>query len=206
MISRKPQGKYVSAYGDARHLFMPPGAAAKLADSQIPIALVESEKASLALTAWATRIGMELTPLAMGAAGDGADSTSPSASRPMASTKTWPGRCLISITATAAPRTCCSTPTPPLIPMYFTRASCASVSAGAMCWSVSCHPLRTRTARTTTSLWPATKLWQWYSGPRSNREPRARYQHQRSSRSRPSRGRRKPPNCWRHVAPGCGDT
>lgn len=66
MISRKPQGKYVSAYGDARHLFMPPGAAAKLADSQIPIALVESEKASLALTAWAARIGMELTPLAMG--------------------------------------------------------------------------------------------------------------------------------------------
>jgi hypothetical protein len=49
----KEKDKYISAYGDGRHLYFPPGSAAKLEQSDIPIALVESEKASLALTAWA---------------------------------------------------------------------------------------------------------------------------------------------------------
>lgn len=63
----KDRNKYLSAYGDRRHLFFPPGAMAKLRDSNTPIVLVEAEKSSLALTAWAERAGMNL--LAVGTGG-----------------------------------------------------------------------------------------------------------------------------------------
>ncbi len=62
----KEKGKYISAYGDRKHLYFPPGAAAKLEDSETPIALVESEKACLALTAWAERTGANLLPVGLG--------------------------------------------------------------------------------------------------------------------------------------------
>jgi hypothetical protein len=63
----KEKNKYISAYGDRKHLYFPPGSAAKLQDPNTPIALVEAEKSSLALTAWAERTGMN--PLAVGMGG-----------------------------------------------------------------------------------------------------------------------------------------
>lgn len=62
----KPRDKYISAYADPRHLYFPPGAAAKLEHPEIPVVLVEAEKSALALTAWAQRSGMDLIPIAMG--------------------------------------------------------------------------------------------------------------------------------------------
>jgi hypothetical protein len=62
----RPKNKYVSAYGDARHLYFPPDAQAKLAGPETPIALVEAEKSALALTAWGARVGIELLAVAMG--------------------------------------------------------------------------------------------------------------------------------------------
>ena len=62
----KPKNKYVSAYGDARHLYFPPDAKSKLARLETPIVLVEAEKSALALTAWGERVGIELLAVAMG--------------------------------------------------------------------------------------------------------------------------------------------
>ena len=62
----KAQNKYILAYGDGRHLYFPPGAAALLEQSDMPIVLVEAEKSTLALTAWATRTGTRLLPIGMG--------------------------------------------------------------------------------------------------------------------------------------------
>jgi putative DNA primase/helicase len=62
----KETGKYILAYGDGRHLYFPPGAAPKLDRQDTPICLVESEKAALALTAWAARLESDLVFLAMG--------------------------------------------------------------------------------------------------------------------------------------------
>jgi hypothetical protein len=58
--------KYLSPYGDNRHLFFPPGARELLADPGTVIVLVESEKAALALTAWARRMGIKLLAAACG--------------------------------------------------------------------------------------------------------------------------------------------
>ncbi len=58
--------KYISAFGDRRHLYFPPGSADLLADPTIPIILVEAEKSSLALTAFAQRAGRKYLPIAMG--------------------------------------------------------------------------------------------------------------------------------------------
>ena len=62
----KAQRKYVLAWGDGRHLYFPPDAKQKLADSGTPICLVEAEKSVLALTAWATRTGTNILPLGLG--------------------------------------------------------------------------------------------------------------------------------------------
>jgi hypothetical protein len=62
----KPQSKYVSAYGDGRHLYFPPEAWSKLQAPNTPIVLVESEKATLALSAWAQRTGTDLLAVGMG--------------------------------------------------------------------------------------------------------------------------------------------
>ena len=66
IVDGKPKNKYISGWGDPRHLYFPPGAAEKLKDPDIPIAYVESEKAVLALTAWSRRTGVDLIPLGMG--------------------------------------------------------------------------------------------------------------------------------------------
>lgn len=62
----KEKNKYVSAYGDHKHLFFPPGAADKLQDPGTPIVLVEAEKSALALTAWTERTGWNLLAVATG--------------------------------------------------------------------------------------------------------------------------------------------
>lgn len=62
----KPKNKYVSAYGDNRHLYFPPQASEKLRDPATPIVLVEAEKSALALTAWATRNVENILPVATG--------------------------------------------------------------------------------------------------------------------------------------------
>lgn len=62
----KARGKYMSAYGDRKHLYFPPGARDKLQNRATPIVLVEAEKSALALTAWAERTGTDLLPIAMG--------------------------------------------------------------------------------------------------------------------------------------------
>src|SRR5450755_583391 len=62
----QPKRKYVSAYGDRRHLYFPPGCNNLLQDPTVPIILVEAEKSSLALTALAQRVGKKYLPIAMG--------------------------------------------------------------------------------------------------------------------------------------------
>jgi hypothetical protein len=62
----KPQAKYMCPKGRRRGLYFPPDADIKLDDHTVPIVLVEAEKSSLALTAWSTRVGFEILPLAMG--------------------------------------------------------------------------------------------------------------------------------------------
>jgi uncharacterized protein (DUF927 family) len=62
----KEKNKYVSAYGDHKHLFFPPDAADKLQDPGTPIVLVEAEKSALALTAWTERTGWKLLAVATG--------------------------------------------------------------------------------------------------------------------------------------------
>ena len=64
--SGKEKNKYLSAYGDRKHLYFPPGAADKLRDADTPIVFVESEKGCLALTASADRTGTKLVAIAMG--------------------------------------------------------------------------------------------------------------------------------------------
>lgn len=51
----KIKNKYVSAYGDRRHLYFPPGAKELLGDLPVPVVMVESEKAVLAGMEWAKR-------------------------------------------------------------------------------------------------------------------------------------------------------
>jgi hypothetical protein len=62
----REKNKYLSAYGDRKHLYPPPGAADKLRDAYTPIVFVESEKGCLALTAWANRRGLNLLAVGLG--------------------------------------------------------------------------------------------------------------------------------------------
>jgi hypothetical protein len=62
----RPKNKYVSAYGDRRHLYFPPDAWSRLQTLNTPIALVESEKATLAITAWGQRTDTDLLAVGMG--------------------------------------------------------------------------------------------------------------------------------------------
>ena len=62
----KPKDKYISAYGDGRHLYFPPDAREKLQKPNTPIVLVEAEKSVLALTAWARRTSTDVIPVGMG--------------------------------------------------------------------------------------------------------------------------------------------
>src|SRR6202008_1061 len=62
----KVQNKYVSAFGDRRHLYLPPDYQQLLADPRIPLLFVESEKAVLAITGWSRRTGRQILPLGTG--------------------------------------------------------------------------------------------------------------------------------------------
>jgi hypothetical protein len=53
----KPRDKYLSAFGDRRHLFFPPDVAELLVDITVPVIMVEAEKSSLATTAAAKTVG-----------------------------------------------------------------------------------------------------------------------------------------------------
>jgi putative DNA primase/helicase len=62
----KEKDKYISAYGDRKHLYFTPDAKDKLRTAETAIVLVEAEKSCLALTAWAHRTGVSLLPVAVG--------------------------------------------------------------------------------------------------------------------------------------------
>ncbi len=62
----KPKDKYISAYGDGKHLYFPPDARVKLQEPGSPIILVEAEKSVLAVTAWARRTSTDVIPVGMG--------------------------------------------------------------------------------------------------------------------------------------------
>src|SRR6185437_14199520 len=62
----KTKNKYISPYGDGRHLFFPPGAKDMLANPATEIALVEAEKSVLAITAWGQRQGRNLLAIGLG--------------------------------------------------------------------------------------------------------------------------------------------
>ncbi len=64
----KPRGKYISAYGDRRHLYFVPGCVEQVTDTTIAVMLVEAEKSALALTAWSERTGQKILPIGMGGA------------------------------------------------------------------------------------------------------------------------------------------
>jgi len=68
VVDGKLKRKYVCPYGDRRLLYFPPGAADLLADPNVPIVLVESEKAALALTAWASRRRRRILAVGLGGA------------------------------------------------------------------------------------------------------------------------------------------
>ncbi len=63
----KPRNKYVSAWGDNRHVYFPPGFFAMLeSDPDAKIVIVEAEKSALAGTAWAKRLSLPYIFLATG--------------------------------------------------------------------------------------------------------------------------------------------
>jgi hypothetical protein len=66
VVSGKPDRKYISAFGDARHLYFPPGAGELLGNASVPVVFVEAEKSSLALTALAARTGQKSLVIATG--------------------------------------------------------------------------------------------------------------------------------------------
>jgi len=62
----KPKNKYLSPYGDRRHLYLVPGCSEQVKDGSTPVVLVEAEKSVLALTAWSERSGRRILPVGMG--------------------------------------------------------------------------------------------------------------------------------------------
>jgi hypothetical protein len=112
----KPQNKYISPWGDSRHLYYPPGAKQLLDDPATIIVLVESEKAALALTAWAKRMGIKLVALAMGGCWGWRGQRVRSKLAPTVSALTCPARSPTYTTAINARITFCSIPTPRLTP------------------------------------------------------------------------------------------
>jgi hypothetical protein len=61
----KAKRKYIAPFGDRKRLYFPP-TPELFANATVPIVLVEAEKSSLALTAWAARTGRKILPIAMG--------------------------------------------------------------------------------------------------------------------------------------------
>jgi hypothetical protein len=63
----KPKDKYISGYGDRRHLYFPPGCAPLLADTSVTVVAVEAEKSVLAVVSAASAAGRKV--LAFGTGG-----------------------------------------------------------------------------------------------------------------------------------------
>lgn len=67
MEDGRPRDKYLAPYGDRRHLYLSAMTdTAVLADTTIPVVLVEAEKSALVLASVALRTGRALVPVAMG--------------------------------------------------------------------------------------------------------------------------------------------
>jgi hypothetical protein len=62
----KLENKYLSPWGDNRHLYFPPGAAPLLKDTGVTAVFVEAEKSALALTALAARTQRKMLAIATG--------------------------------------------------------------------------------------------------------------------------------------------
>jgi putative DNA primase/helicase len=62
----KIQNKYISAFGDRRHLYLPPDYQSLLDDPTVPLCFVESEKATLAIVSWSMRTGRKVLALGTG--------------------------------------------------------------------------------------------------------------------------------------------
>jgi hypothetical protein len=62
----KVENKYVSPFGDNRHLYFPPGSQKFLADPSVPVMMAEAEKTALALAALAERCGRRMLIVATG--------------------------------------------------------------------------------------------------------------------------------------------
>ena len=64
--NEKPRRKYISAYGDRRHLYFPPMTGPLLTNKSTPVVMVEAEKSALALAAFSARAGRPLLAVACG--------------------------------------------------------------------------------------------------------------------------------------------
>lgn len=62
----RTERKYLSPYGDRRHLYIPPVNPAWLLNPKTPVMLVEAEKSSLAITGWAERHNFPIIAIALG--------------------------------------------------------------------------------------------------------------------------------------------
>jgi hypothetical protein len=62
----KPKNKYLSPYGDRRHLYFPPGSGELLCDVSVPVVIVEAEKSALAVMAMSRRVGRPFLAIACG--------------------------------------------------------------------------------------------------------------------------------------------
>jgi len=60
------ENKYISAWGDARHLYAPPDYERLLDDPHTPLLFVEAEKSALSVFEWSRRIGRKILPLGCG--------------------------------------------------------------------------------------------------------------------------------------------
>jgi Domain of unknown function (DUF3854) len=66
VIEGRQKNKYVSAWGDNRHLYFPHGSGQLLKDASVLVVFVESEKSAPALAGLARRRGLALLPIAIG--------------------------------------------------------------------------------------------------------------------------------------------
>jgi putative DNA primase/helicase len=62
----KPKNKYICPPQINPHLYFPPNPKAKLADSEMAVALMEAEKSVVVVDAWTKRTGKKILPVAMG--------------------------------------------------------------------------------------------------------------------------------------------
>lgn len=62
----RPKQKYLCPFGNAPHIYFPPGVGLLLADQSVPVVIVEAEKSALAITALAQRNQRRLLVIATG--------------------------------------------------------------------------------------------------------------------------------------------